>query len=374
MASIEKTEQGTYRVRWRNPQGRTRSKSFKIKQEAANHLRAIRSDLHTGHYTDPQAGKTRFGDWINEWHHSRIGIRPTTKARDDSYITNLIQPHLATHQLRLITPATIRTWISTIDQTHKPATVHKAHQLVKAALRQAVTDGLIPANPCATTPLPRIEKTEHRYLTINEVHHLATTISPRYRALVYTGALAGLRPGELAALHIDDIDFLRKTLRVERTASEVAGHLDYGPPKTKAGRRTIAIPDVLADVLAEHLANYPSDTPFVFTTATGKPIRWTNLRRRQWRQAVKGSVGTPCVPHDLRHTHAALAINEGVHAKVLQARMGHSSITVTMDTYGGLFAGFDEGVATAFDDAFAASFVSDSCQNPAGDVVALPTK
>ncbi|MDH3816840.1 MAG: hypothetical protein OEV48_20300, partial [Acidobacteriota bacterium] len=97
------------------------------------------------------------------------------------------------------------------------------------------------------------------------------------------------RPGETAALYIDDIDFLRKTLRVERTATEIAGHLDYGPPKTKAGRRTIAIPDVLADVLAQHLATYPSETPFVFTTATRKPIRWTNLRRRQRRQAVEGS-------------------------------------------------------------------------------------
>ena len=164
------------------------------------------------------------------------------------------------------------------------------------------------------------------------------------------------------------------TLRVERTATEIAGHLDYGPPKTKAGRRTIAIPDVLADVLAHHLATYPSETPFVFTTASGTPIRWTNLRRRQWKQAVMDSVGAPCVPHDLRHSHAALAIDEGVHAKVLQARMGHSSISVTMDVYGGLFSGFDEGVATAFDDAFSESFVSEPCQKLAGDVVALPTK
>ena len=77
------------------------------------------------------------------------------------------------------------------------------------------------------------------------------------------------------------------------------------------------------------------------------------------------------VPHDLRHSHAALAIKEGVHAKVLQARMGHSSITVTMDVYGGLFSGFDEGVADAFDDAFSATFVSDSCQKPTSDVIEL---
>jgi integrase len=267
MANIERTEQGTYRVRWRNPQGRTRSRTFKKKIQATNHLTAIRSDLHTGHYTDPQAGKTRFGDWIDDWHQSRIGLRPTTAARDESYIANLIQPHLATKQLRQLTPGTIRAWITTINQTHAPATVHKAHQLVKAALQQAVTDGLLPTNPCATTPLPRIEKTEHRYLTIDEVHNLANTIAPHYRAIVYTGALAGLRPGELAALHIDDVDFLRKTLRVERTATEIAGHLDYGPPKTEAGRRTIAIPTVLADVLAQHLATYPSDTPFLFNPA-----------------------------------------------------------------------------------------------------------
>ncbi len=343
-------------------------------RQSPDHLAAIRSDLHTGHYVDPQGGKTRFGDWIDDWHQSRIGLRPTTKARDDSYVANLIQPHLGTKQLRQLTPTTIRTWTATIAATHAPATVHKAHQIVKAALRQAVTDGLIPTNPCATTPLPRLEKTEHRYLTIDEVHDLANTIDPRYRALIYTGALAGLRPGELAALHIDDVDFLRKTLRVERTATEIAGHLAYGPPKTKAGRRTIAIPNVLADVLAHHIATYPSETPYLFTTATGKPIRWTNLRRRHWRQAVTDSVGAPCVPHDLRHTSAALAIAQDVHPKVLQARMGHSSIAVTMDVYGGLFSGYDEGVATALDNAFSESFVSEPCQNPAGELIALPTK
>ena len=105
MATIERTEHGTYRVRWRNPQGRTRSRTFKTRKDANNHLRTIQSDLHTGHYTDPQAGKTRFGDWLNEWNHARIGLRPTTTSRDDSYIANLIQPHLATTQLRHLTPA-----------------------------------------------------------------------------------------------------------------------------------------------------------------------------------------------------------------------------------------------------------------------------
>ena len=372
MATIERTPHGTYRARWRNPQGQTRSRSFKTRKDATNYLRAVQSDLHTGHYTDPQAGKTRLGDWLTQWHNGRIGLRPTTTARDDSYIRNLILPHVGTLQLRQLTPAVVRKWIRTIHQTHAAATVQKAHQLLKAALRAAVRDGLIPANPADETPLPRIEKTEHRYLTIDEVHSLAATIDPRYRALVYTGALAGLRPGELAALHIDDLDLLRKTLLVERTATEVSGHLAYGPPKTAAGRRTITIPDVLVNFIAEHLTNYPSDTPFVFNSATGKPIRWTGLRRRAWKRGVMESVGIPCTPKDLRHTHAALSIAEGAHPKVLQARMGHSSIAITMDTYGGLFSGFDEDIATALDEAFSTPRVSDTRQILDSNVIDLP--
>jgi len=372
MATIERTEHGTYRLRWRNPQGKTRSRTFKTRNDARNHQRQLETDLHTGHYADPQGGKTRLERWITEWHYGRIGLRPSTTARDDSYIRNLILPHLADTALRNLTPATIRSWIRTIHATYAPATVHKAHQILRAALEAAVRDGLLATNPATNTPLPKLEKPEHRYLTIDEIHQLANAIDPPFRALIYTGALAGLRPGELAALHITDLDLLRKTLRVERTATEVAGHLAYGRPKTPASLRTISIPTVLVDVLAEHLATYPTDTPFVFTSATGKPLRWTGLRRRAWKRAVAISVGEPCTPHVLRHSHAALAIAEGVHPKVLQARMGHSSIAVTMDTYGGLFSGFDEDVATAFDDAFSTTFVSDSCQIPAGDVIELP--
>ena len=112
----------------------------------------------------------------------------------------------------------------------------------------------------------------------------------------------------------------------------------------------------------------------MFATSDGKPIRWTNLRRRQFRTAVQGSVGQPCVSHDLRHTHAALCIAQNIHPKVLQARLGHSSISITMDTYGGLFSGFDSDVADALDDAFSTRSVSDLRQIPTSDVSALPSQ
>jgi len=374
MATITKTEYGTFIYRWRNPQNQSRSKTHKTYAEADAFRRQTESDLHTGRYVDPAGGKTRLDDWINEWHQGRLNLRPATQARDSNIIDNLIIPRVGTLQLRQATPAAIRKWVHTIHQTHAASTVHKAHQLLKAALHAAVGDGLIPVNPATDTPLPRLEKSAHRYLTIDEVHHLADTIDGRYRALVYTAALTGIRPGESAALTIDNLDLLRKTLHVERTAIEIAGTLTYGPAKTQTANRTITLPNILIDILAEHLATYPTDTGFVFTSSQGNPIRWTNLRRRHWKQAVMDSVGEPCKPHDLRHSHAAISIAQGVHPKVLSARMGHSKIAITMDTYGGLFSGYDQDAATALDRAFSGPLVSDSRQKRPGDVIQLPSQ
>jgi integrase len=111
--------------------------------------------------------------------------------------------------------------------------------------------------------------------------------------------------------------------------------------------------------------------PFLFSSSKGRPIRWRNLRRRRFKVAVESSVGSRCVPHDLRDTHAALCIAQNIHPKVLQARLGHTPISMTMDRYGGLFPGHDEGIADAFDGLFQMSRVSDSCRVPADDLVAL---
>jgi integrase len=204
---------------------------------------------------------------------------------------------------------------------------------------------------------------------MDEVHALANTINPKYKALVYTGALAGLRPGELAALNLDNLDLKNLRLTVTHTAIELNGTVTFGPPKTAAARRTISIGQTLTGILTAHLDEYgpgsnvtplPTDrvsrvSHVVFVSPEGGPLRLTNLRRRQWRQAVIGSVGAPMRIHDLRHTHAALSIAQGVHPRVLQERLGHRDITTTFGVYGGLFPGYDEDVAQALDDVFTAS-------------------
>ena len=131
--------------------------------------------------------------------------------------------------------------------------------------------------------------------------------------------------------------------------TEVNGALSFGSPKTAAGRRSVSVPRFLAEMLGEHLEERAEPSGLVFPAREGGPMRRGNFRRRAWATATKraGLVGLRF--HDLRHTAVALAIGQGVHPKAIQERMGHSSITTTLDRYGHLFPGLDEVVAEGLD-------------------------
>ncbi len=216
-------------------------------------------------------------------------------------------------------------------------------------LKAAVRDGLLPKSPAEDTPLPKVEHREMRFLSHDEIGDLAEAVDPRYRALVLTAGYTGLRFGELAGLEVRHLEMLRRSLRVDQAMTDVGGRVELGPVKTSSSRRTVKLPRFLVDELAQHLAAFPSGAGLVFSAERGGPIRRTNFRRREWLPAVAASVGVPCRFHDLRHSHAALLIADGSHPKVIQARLGHSSIRTTLDTYGHLFDGLDEAAADRLD-------------------------
>jgi integrase len=197
-----------------------------------------------------------------------------------------------------------------------------------------------------------------RFLSGDEVSDLAGVIDDPYRALVLTAAYAGCRFGELAGLRAHRLDLLRRTLTIAESLSEVRGQVRLAPPKTAAARRQVALPKFLAEELNRHLASWPPTAEgFVFSAPQGGPLLRHNFRRRTWLPAVRASVGEPLRVHDLRHTHAAMLIAQGEHPKVIQNRLGHSSIKVTLDTYGHLFEGLDEAAAERLDATFHASAV-----------------
>jgi len=166
---------------------------------------------------------------------------------------------------------------------------------------------------------------------------------PYLRTRSDTGAYTGLRFGELAALRLDDLDLLRRTLRVDEQL-QPAGILedDTGPLESKKAYRTIGIPIFLAEELAAHLTAFPSSTDFVFSNESGGPLDYGRFRRRHWHPAVEVSVDEPCTTHDLRHTHVAMLIADGQSPRYIADRLGHKSTRTVLDVPGYLYEDADE--------------------------------
>lgn len=202
-----------------------------------------------------------------------------------------------------------------------------AYQLLRSILAQAVRDGLIPANPAQVRGASTAPHHERRPLSPAEVTALADAVDDRYRAAVLLGAWSGLRPGELFALRRRDLDPAAATVTVTRTLHERAGHgVTFGPPKSDAGRRTVALPRTVADAIADHLDRFTPADPedLAFTTATGKPL--TAPRRSRILRPARAAISRDDVTwHHLRHTGATLAAAAGATMAELQARIGHST-------------------------------------------------
>ena len=224
-------------------------------------------------------------------------------------------------------------------------------------LNVAVATELLQRSPCDGVKAPSVPATEMRFLTAAEVSRLAEEITPAFCAMVYTAAYTGLRWGELTGLRRGRVDIATRTLYVVEQVVRVDGQWLRKAPKTKAGRRRVGLPAGLADLLADHLATYsaPGVDGLVFPNRAGNPIHPSSFNTAHWKPAkvLAGIDGLRF--HDLRHTAVALAIAQGAHPKAIQARMGHSSVQVTLDRYGHLFPELDADIAAGLDKTFRAS-------------------
>ena len=331
---VQKTPNGRWKARYRAPDGRTRSKTWDRKTDAERWLRAELGRRDRGEWVDPKLGKTRFGEWAETVMGTRLHTRASTRARDRSVLDSLVLPTFGGFELRRITPADIQGWVSKLDGAGYAAeTVHKAHALLGMILTAAVDSDLLARSPVRGVKLPRIERHEMRFLTTAELSELLEAVPGRNRLLVKTAAYTGLRFGELGGLAPPRCsNRCGRSIMVRRGLVEVSGRLHVEEPKTPASRRTVKIPAWLGEELAFHL----------------RRPRHTCMCSRLLRAGTAAAVGFP-VPrvgarngagrphrrlrfHDLRHTHAAWLVEAGKHPKVIQARLGHASITTTLDT------------------------------------------
>jgi integrase len=231
------------------------------------------------------------------------------------------------------------------------ASVHRAFRLLRRIMNVAVQSEVIARSPCTGVRPPSVPRNEMRFCSPEEVADLADAIDPWYGCLVFTAAYTGLRWGELAGLKRRRVDLLRRELTVTEQLTELNGELRFAPPKTDAGRRKVKLSPFLAELLADQLAAraQPGSDGLVFTTKACEPLRRGNFRRTYWLPAVRAAGLEGLRFHELRHTAVALAIANGAHAKAIQARMGHSSVTITLDRYGHLLPSLDDQIADGLD-------------------------
>jgi integrase len=232
-----------------------------------------------------------------------------------------------------------------------PGSVEVVYRWVVAVFKAAVGDQLIAASPCNRIALPKRDVGEVVPLTAEQVEAMAGACPDRYRALIVLAAGTGLRQGKCFGLTVDRVDFLHRQVRFNRQlVGARAGVPEFGPPKSKAGFRTVPLPDVVADVLAEHLGRYrrgPAD--LVFTNTHGTPMRRSPAGEIWRRAAAKADLPAWATFHDLRHFYASLLISRGCSVKTVQRRLGHQSAMETLDTYGHLWPDSDDETRNAVD-------------------------
>jgi integrase len=356
MGWIRKPRSGRgWEARYRGPDGKERSRSFPTKRRAQEFLVTVEAEKHRGDWRDPALARTSLGEWATEWELTTVHLRAATRDLYHYLLRCHVLPRFGSVQLGRITAMDVRAWIAELSSSGlSPSTVRKAYGVLSRVLNAAVECGLVTRSPCVGVKPPPEPSKPMRFLSASQVADLADAIDPAYAVLVYTAAYTGLRWGELAGLQRQQVELARGTITVVEQLTEVNGTLAFGPPKTAAGRRRVALPAFLVDLLMGHLANHAESGPsgLVFPAVEGGPMRRSNFRRRHWEQATRRAGLDGLRFHDLRHTAVALAIEAGAHPRALMERLGHSSVNVTLGRYGHLLPGQDEAIAARLEDAF----------------------
>ena len=323
-----------------------REVSGKTKTEVQQRLAAIREERNgTGDAT------LTVGDWLDRHLAAKSDqVRSGTHAQAEIRARVHIKPFIGYMLLRDLTPSALQHFYSTLATRGRSATVRNGvHGLMFNALKAAVRQGLIQRNVAELVDPPRVTRAAVQPLTRQQARALvmaASETSPRLHAIVLLAITTGMRQGELFALQRDDLDLVGATINVRGTLYEDG---TVGPPKTARSRRRIDLSPNAVTILTEYLRDSATDSPFLFTAESGTPIRKSNFRKREWYPLCQRA-GLPRLKfHNLRHTSATLSFSRSTHPKIVQERLGHANIGITLDTYSAFIPGMGRAEAGEID-------------------------
>jgi integrase len=307
-------------------------------------------------------GKTTVADYLQRWltDYAKPNLSPRSYERYAGIIRQHLVPDFGSIQLSQLRPEHLQKHYSTrLNSGLSARTVRYHHALIHIALQTAVKWGLVSRNVADAVEPPKFKRSKMQTWNEYEVNQfLEVAKDTQYYALFYTALFTGMRRSELLAIRWRDIDFIYSQIYVNRSLHHLKdGSYVFTQPKSERSRRTIALPPSAFLTLSEYrtaketesllLGTTLKEDDLVFSTL-GKPLRPNTVTYAWVRIAARAGVKIIRL-HDARHTHASLMLKQGIHPKVVQERLGHASIQMTLDTYSHVAPGIQEAAAQSFD-------------------------
>lgn len=320
-------------------------KSFARRKDAQAYLDNWHAERNKGNAIDVHAGEARIGDLYNQWIAAKRGTVTGGYVDDlDSAWRTHVEGVFKYWKINELKHSDVQTFVSGMAEVRSATITNRCLDVLRGICETAVMDGRIAKNPCDKTKKPRrtIRKEERRYLTIPELYRLADA-SGRWKPLVLTLGLTGIRCGEARALLVKDVDFDKHRLRVYKATRRVQKEWVTADTKTHA-RRDVPVPACVEDVLRPLCEGRAGDD-LVFVRPDGKPFdeqtvsrRVKNVDGKYWWWCALTTAGLePMTMHELRHTAASIAISAGANVLLVQRMLGHENPAMTLRTYADLF-------------------------------------
>jgi integrase len=347
---------------------RTRYATFKgSKKDAQAELTFLINESNRGTYIDPT--KMTTAGYLNYWleNYARAGASASALERWTEIIEKHLIPALGSIFLKNLSPVHIQQcYTDALREGRRDGngglaalTVKHHHAVLFQALKQAVGWQILIRNPADAVKPPKVEHKEIEFLTKLELADLlkSTMGTPLYTPLLLK-ATTGMRRGEVLALRASDLDFDRGTLTVNQALVQTEKGLHFKPPKTKKGRRLITLPALTISALKKHMVHRQENqlsmglgrdtSMLVFARPDGEP--WSpRVFSQRFKRHVTRHGFKPVTLHGLRHTHVSHLLMDGVHVKVVSERVGHSSVSMTLDKYSHVIPNLQEDAAKIVD-------------------------
>ncbi|AUS29941.1 site-specific integrase [Rhodococcus qingshengii] len=391
MATIEsyETKAGKrYRVRYRTPDHKqTQKRGFKTKRDAEAFSNTVEVQKLTGEYVAPALGRIPVSELAPDWlARKETDVAPSNYRTLEAAWRNHVKPRWGHVRLVDIEPAGVEQWIAEMGRTIKDpkdkkkilkkgsgaTVIIRAYGVLAGILDDGVKSRRIAKNPArGVENLPSKTAKRHVYLSADDVARLAHE-SGQHRVLVLTLTYTGLRWGELVALRVKDVEFLRRRITVHDNAVQLG--VDHAEGLTKSRRtRSVPVPQFILDELSRQCVG-KALTDLVFPGPDGRFLPRPKSDGGWFVGAVKRAGVQTITPHDLRHTTASLAISSGVNVLALARMLGHTSAKVTLDTYADLFDTDLDDVAVTMDKAYSPASVAKKWPQTGGDSPDLAQK